>query len=543
VALPPGVLRGLTDFTVATWVNIETPTTWSRIFDFGTGTQVNMFLTPRSGDNTVRFAITNGGGGAEQRIDGTGPLPTGWTHVAVTRSGTSGTIYVNGQPVGTNPNLTLGPSDLAGGETANNWIGRSQYPDPLLDATVDDFHIYDRALSPDHLGRSWPRPVGDVERVPALDGLASADPRTRTARVIFGGGDGDIQLTVDGLAAIPGFGGRANVQVFAAQWTGTDGVSHGPVALFEGEYRVRHGRISIPVSGIEDSSAYLAVIRPDRHAPRNASPVSRYEAEAADHGRSTVAESTLASDNRYVVVGRRNKFIVTVRAPAAGAYDLVVRYTNPTGAPVEGSVAVGRQEHTVQYAPTSPVAPFWSSRRHVDLKRGTNRIVLRFAGSGAGVDHIDVTPFRARFEAESGQRSGANLVTIAMADSNFFAPYVSGDAYVADLAQPDSHLRLPVTVPTAGRYRLTIGYSTAGTEAERRAQIRSGHVLRVDDGPWQQVSYDPTQFRQMIRQTVVVTDLPAGTSTLTLAKGHPDYTGPPQPGGVDIDYVDVSLAM
>ena len=65
----------------------------------------------------------------------------------MTKSGTTGTLYVNGEPVGTNPNLTLSPSDLAGGDTANNWIGRSQYPDPLLDATVDDFHLYDRALS------------------------------------------------------------------------------------------------------------------------------------------------------------------------------------------------------------------------------------------------------------------------------------------------------------------------------------------------------------------------------------------------------------
>lgn len=45
-----------------------------------------------------------------------------------------------------------------------------------------------------------------------------------------------------------------------------------------------------------------------------------------------------------------------------------------------------------------------------------------------------------------------------------------------------------------------------------------------------------------LRQTVVVADLPAGPSTLTLAKGHPDHTGPPQPGVVDLDYVDVSLA-
>jgi hypothetical protein len=122
-----------------------------------------------------------------------------------------------------------------------------------------------------------------------------------------------------------------------------------------------------------------------------------------------------------------------------------------------------------------------------------------------------------------------------MDEGNFFAPYVSGDAYVADLNQPESSVRIPVTVPSAGRYLLKIGYSTAGTEEERRAQVRSGHNLRVNNGPWQQVWYDPTQFRQMIRQTTVLVHLPAGASTITLAKGA-------QPGVVDVDYIDVLLA-
>ena len=48
-----------------------------------------------------------------------------------------------------NPNLTIHPSDL--GNTNQNWIGRSQYGDPLLRAQVDDFNIYSRALSADEV--------------------------------------------------------------------------------------------------------------------------------------------------------------------------------------------------------------------------------------------------------------------------------------------------------------------------------------------------------------------------------------------------------
>jgi len=147
VNLPAGIVAGLSDFTVSAWVNPASNDTWARIFDFGTGTTVNMFMTINGGGAGLRFAITTGGGGAEQQLTGGGQLPLNvWSHVAVTLSGTTGTLYLNGTPVATNPNMTLHPSTL--GSTNQNWIGRSQYPDPFLNATVDDLNIYDLALSP-----------------------------------------------------------------------------------------------------------------------------------------------------------------------------------------------------------------------------------------------------------------------------------------------------------------------------------------------------------------------------------------------------------
>jgi hypothetical protein len=588
VEMPAGVLRGLTDFTIATWVNLAAPAAdWSRVFDFGTGTQVTMFLTARSGDaatgNAVRFAITANGAGGEQRINGTAPLPTGWTHVAVTKSGNSGTLYVNGEAVGTNPGLTLSPSDLAGGDTPNNWIGRSQFSDPLLNAAVDDFQIHNRALTAAQLRSLMNSPGGDVgggnvawyrfdeaagttaadssgnqrhgtvttridgvEHLPALDGFAAADHRTRTVRVVFGGGSGDIRLRVGGLRAVRGFGGRANVQVFTTEWTGTDGVSRGPVALFAGDYPVNDdGSISVPVSGIKDSDAYLAVIRP---APVRAEPDRRHEAETAVAGADrrwlSIAADPLASGNRYVTPRRPGggKLTFTVDAPVAGAYNLDIRYANTSGEPVRGALEVNRAARDVGYEPTAPAAPFATHTTPVVLRQGANTIKLALTSAAVNVDYIDVTPFRARLQAESGQWSGADLVNVNMDESNFFANYFSGNAYVRDFSRPDSNLRLPVTVPAAGIYRLTIGYSTAGTEAERRAQVKAAQILRINDGPWQRVSYDPTQFREMIRQTTATVELPAGTSTITLAKGHPGHPGPPQPGTVDLDYVDVELA-
>jgi hypothetical protein len=106
-----------------------------------------LFLTARSSTGTARFAITNSGAGAEQRINAPSAFPTGvWTQFAVTQTGNTGVLYVNGAEVARNTAMTLRPSNL--GSTTQNWIGRSQYSgDPYLNAAVDGFRVYARALS------------------------------------------------------------------------------------------------------------------------------------------------------------------------------------------------------------------------------------------------------------------------------------------------------------------------------------------------------------------------------------------------------------
>jgi len=175
VSLPEGIVSGLDDFTIAVWINLSVyertmlsdsgpnanPAALNNgamVFDFGSPNPefaaaplAHMFLTVRvSNDQPVpRFAITSAGNDAEQRIDGTSPLPVDqWTHVAVTRRGSTGTLYVNGAPAGTNTGMTLRPADL--GITKGNWIGRCQFPQrnvSYLNAAVDEFQIFDRALT------------------------------------------------------------------------------------------------------------------------------------------------------------------------------------------------------------------------------------------------------------------------------------------------------------------------------------------------------------------------------------------------------------
>jgi hypothetical protein len=147
VSLPTGVADGIGDFTIAAWVYWNGNQTWARIFDIGSNTNRYMYLTPRSGSNVVRFAMTLTGSYGEQSIVGTAALPSSaWVHVAVTLSGTTGTLYVNGTAVGTNSSMSFSPFRL--GSTTQNWLGRSQYSgDAYFNGKIDDFRIYGGALS------------------------------------------------------------------------------------------------------------------------------------------------------------------------------------------------------------------------------------------------------------------------------------------------------------------------------------------------------------------------------------------------------------
>ncbi|MGC3961172.1 MAG: RICIN domain-containing protein [Verrucomicrobiota bacterium] len=143
--LPANMLASVTNFTFACWVNWDGGNAWQRIFDFGNDTTQYMFLTPSSGNGTLRFAVTTNGGGAEQILE-TSPLPVGqWRHVAVTRNGNIARLYTNGVVAVSRTNLvTITPASF---NPALNYLGKSQWPDPLFNGRLDELFIYNYALS------------------------------------------------------------------------------------------------------------------------------------------------------------------------------------------------------------------------------------------------------------------------------------------------------------------------------------------------------------------------------------------------------------
>lgn len=168
--LPANLLASVTNFTIALWVNWDGGGAWQRIFDFGNGTTDNMFLTPSSGSGTLRFAITTNGGGAEQQLNASA-LPVGqWRHVAVTRNGNTAKLYVNGVVADTKT-ITLAPASF---NPVLNYLGKSQYPDPLFNGRLDELFIYNYALSDTEITRLMnnlpPPPVAPTSLSTSLAG-------------------------------------------------------------------------------------------------------------------------------------------------------------------------------------------------------------------------------------------------------------------------------------------------------------------------------------------------------------------------------------
>lgn len=149
ITMPDDILSNLEDFTIALWVNPTELAQWSRIWDFGRGTEYNMFLTTTAGDGYIRYSFKTGS--ITQDVTTTTTLREGeWNHIAVTKSNNKVVIYLDGKVIATNNNISLTPSDL--GYTNQNYVGKSQYgADPNFKGIVDEMRIYRSALNIDEI--------------------------------------------------------------------------------------------------------------------------------------------------------------------------------------------------------------------------------------------------------------------------------------------------------------------------------------------------------------------------------------------------------
>lgn len=159
--IPDGALTNITDFTLSTWVYIDEQATNQTVCTFANGTNQYLILTTQRGDaeNGVSLVMTKANNretnhtGKEERISYTNQKErlsaNSWHHIAFTLKGSTGILYVDGIKAEIKTDFTANPSLL--GHTTDNYIGKPTWPDPYLNGMVDDFRIYDYALTDEQI--------------------------------------------------------------------------------------------------------------------------------------------------------------------------------------------------------------------------------------------------------------------------------------------------------------------------------------------------------------------------------------------------------
>ncbi|GAB2652037.1 LamG-like jellyroll fold domain-containing protein [Kribbella swartbergensis] len=154
VDLPDNLLQGAADFTTAFWVRPDTKNDWVGLFHLGDGLgdagsffQIQM-QTQAAGNTGLAATFKAKGNALQERVYASPTKDVAanqWNHVAFTRQGAVGTLYLNGEAIATRNDLTIDMTDI--GPTANNWLGRNGFPDPAFDGLMDDVRLYTSTLT------------------------------------------------------------------------------------------------------------------------------------------------------------------------------------------------------------------------------------------------------------------------------------------------------------------------------------------------------------------------------------------------------------
>ncbi|TDC73422.1 family 43 glycosylhydrolase [Streptomyces hainanensis] len=189
VRLPNDLLSGVDAVTVSADVLVD-PAQRAPYFLFGFGNTAAdgrgdgyLFATGGTEESGFRAALSDGDWTREQQAASAGGLPRGrWVNVAYTIHGSTAVLYLDGVEAARNDAMTLRPSDIAGGRTTANYLGRSQYSaDARFRGSMRDVRLHNRALSVDEIA-ALPANATTVRAVdlPALRVPAVIDSPTGT---------------------------------------------------------------------------------------------------------------------------------------------------------------------------------------------------------------------------------------------------------------------------------------------------------------------------------------------------------------------------
>ncbi len=135
IDLPSTVIGDKTSITVESWVTANQLLNYSRVFDWGSQSNVYFMALTLGADGNSYVGTSNGDTAGYKLTTGQEYLLT------TTRTGSSTNFYVNGALVSTIP--TTNTLDTVSG---SYYLGRSHWTDRYADATFNEFNVYDGAM-------------------------------------------------------------------------------------------------------------------------------------------------------------------------------------------------------------------------------------------------------------------------------------------------------------------------------------------------------------------------------------------------------------
>jgi Concanavalin A-like lectin/glucanases superfamily len=304
VYLPDDIISNYTSITFEIWTTPTSNPTWARLFDFGTnqggkgtggagGTGGNgltwFYLCLNDGVSGSYRADINPGGA----MTGPQPAPGQLHHLvfsidAVTKTGS---LYDNGKLVGFVRNFTATPQGV--GHTFNDYIGRSQFPDPYYNGAIDEFRIYNNPVTPVQVEADYEAGANSTS---ANAGALSSIQFNNSANAVAGGKFSPI--IIGSFASLTNTVDISTLSGIAYSSDNTNVVSFGTDGLF---HAVNPGTTTIHATYLSQSAALTVTV-----AAEPATLVHRYSFDGPSF-------STTITDS----VGATNGSLMNLTATAA----------------------------------------------------------------------------------------------------------------------------------------------------------------------------------------------------------------------------------
>lgn len=159
IEIPEGTIGNTKDITISAVVNWAGGVNASWLYTIGSNSGKYLFATPSNNSSRLQTGFASGnnlnGWETEKGVGGTARLDSNaWSVVTITFDSDANTLslYKDGKLVGKNTEITYELANIMTSGKVDGYIGKSFYSaDPYFTGKIDDFKIFNRALSADEV--------------------------------------------------------------------------------------------------------------------------------------------------------------------------------------------------------------------------------------------------------------------------------------------------------------------------------------------------------------------------------------------------------